>query len=549
MRVRVVALFAVGLTGVFAAAGQSPPDRVTAYLLLDRAAAYLDRFIDEFENVVAEEKYVQDASVLVPSYFIGGRGQTTVPRTGTDVAPTRHREMRSDFLLVKSSDTTALVPFRDVLTVDGVAVRDRDQRLAKLFMKDSGDVMTRAKEILEEGARYNLGSMRSTLGNPVLGLGLLQESYQYRFEFTLGKEDKSVGPGVWILEYREVAVPAMIRGNGDIDLLSHGRVWIEASTGRVFKTELRVEEPTVRAVVTTSFRLDDRFGIIVPHEMRELYTFERGTKVTMVATYGRFRRFDVTSNEDVQLPRLTITDGLTGMAMVEVLPGRFTMGSAKAGGNDDEAIHDVELTRTFLLGQHEVTQQEWREVMGTSPSQFGTCGPTCPVENVSFVDVQQFVAKLNAKARGQKDGLRYRLPTEAEWEYACRADTTGPFSTGENLTTAEANYNGTQPYASFPPGEFRQRPTPVGTFALNPWGFSDMHGNVSEWTADWYGPFSSATTADTDPPGPASGEKRVVRGGSWTSDANSARCGRRDAQAPQGRGFSLGFRLAAEPRP
>jgi formylglycine-generating enzyme required for sulfatase activity len=551
MRVRGLALFALCLTAALSAAGQPAPDRVTAALLLDRASWYLGYFIDQFENVVAEEDYIQDASVLLPSYIPGGRGARLAPSL-MDMPGVRHRDLRSDFLLVKSPDTEdALLPFRDVLMVDGVAVRDHEQRLSRLFVEASGDMMTRATRVLEEGARYNLGNMRSTLGNPVLGLSVLQASYQRRFHFTLGKEDKHVGPGVWVLEYGEDASPSMIHGEAGSDLFSHGRAWIEAASGRVYKTEVRVEQPTVRAVVTTSFRFDDRFGIAVPHEMREQYTLSNGNKVTMVATYGRFRRFDVSSDEDVHLPRRTIADGLTGMTMVEVLPGRFTMGSAssEAGRQDDEVIHDVEITHPFLLGRHEVTQQEWRAVMGTSPSQFKTCGPKCPVENVSFLDIQQYLDKLNAKTGSSVDALRYRLPTEAEWEYACRAGTTGPFSTGENLTTQEANYNGRQPYASFPPGEFRQHPMPVGTFGLNPWGFADMHGNVWEWTADWYGPFGETSAANIDPHGSASGEKRVIRGGSWTVDANSARCALRDTHAPQDRTFSVGFRLAADPRP
>jgi formylglycine-generating enzyme required for sulfatase activity len=551
MRVRLLGLFALCLTAALSAAGQPPADRVSAALLLDRAAWYLDYFIDQFENVVAEENYTQDTSALLPSYVPGGRGAPTVSPSSADLSFARHRDLRSDFLLVRSLETGALLPFRDVRTVDGVAVRDREQRLTRLFIEASGDMMTRANQVLEEGARYNLGSMRSTLGNPVLGLAVLQVTYQRRFRFTLGKEDTSVGPGVWILEYREDAAPAMIRGEAGADLFAHGRAWIEASTGRVYKTELRVEQPAVRAVVTTSFRLDDRFGIAVPHEMRELYTLGNGNKVAMVATYGRFRRFDVSADEDVHLPRRTITDGLTGMTMVEVLPGRFTMGSgcSESGRNDDEAIHYVELTGPFLIGRNEVTQQQWRAVMGTSPSQFSSCGPTCPVENVSFLDIQQFLDKLNAKAGGSRDALRYRLPTEAEWEYVCRAGTAGPFSTGENLTTEQANYNGSQPYRSFPPGQFRQHPTPVGTFALNPWGVADMHGNVWEWTADWYGPFSDTTAANIDPHGPTGGGLRVIRGGSWDFDANSARCALRYTHAPQDRGFSLGFRLAADRGP
>jgi len=213
-------------------------------------------------------------------------------------------------------------------------------------------------------------------------------------------------------------------------------------------------------------------------------------------------------------------------------------------------MHDVEITRPFLMGQHEVTQHDWRIVMGTAPSHFSACGPRCPVENVSFDEVQQFLAKLNAHVappQSKAPSLRYRLPTEAEWEYACRARTTGPFSTGENLTTAQANYNGRFPYASFlPPGEFRQKTTPVGSFPLNPWGLADMHGNVWEWTADWYGPYGETSSSNIDPRGPARGEKRVIRGGSWYFDANSARCGLRYTHAPQDKGFSLGFRVAAD---
>ena len=142
--------------------------------------------------------------------------------------------------------------------------------------------------------------------------------------------------------------------------------------------------------------------------------------------------------------------------------------------------------------------------------------------------------------------LRYRLPTEAEWEYACRARTTGPFSTGENLTTAQANYNGRQPYGPFPSGDYRQKTTPAGTFGLNPWGLADIHGNVWEWTSDWYGPYGESAAANIDPHGPSSGEKRVIRGGSWFFDANSARCALRYTHASQDKGVSLGFRVAAD---
>jgi len=526
-------------------------DRPALDDLLNRAAWYLDYFIDQFENVVAEESYVQDASTLLPSYSpIGGRGGSILPGpSAAELGRARHRDLRSDFLLVKSPDTLALVAFRDVITVDGVAVRDRQQRLAKLFLEAPADSMTQAQRIGDEGARYNLGNMRSTLGNPVLGLGVLQFSYQSRFKFSLGKEDRGVGPGVWIVEYQETASPAMIRGEANRDLFAHGRVWIDSINGSVLKTEILVEQPTVRAQIVTTFRIDERFTIAVPSEMREQYSFNSGSKITTVASYGRFRRFDVTADESVRMPMRLLTDAVSGMSFLELLPGRFTMGSAtsEAGRNQDETLHDVTISKPFYIGQFEVTQQDWRAVMGTSPSTFKDCGARCPVESVTFEEVQQFVEKLNGRRPAGGPSLRYRLPTEAEWEYACRAGTTGPFSSGENITTAQANYNGKFPYNAAAAGDYKQKPTPVGSFPLNPWGLADMHGNVWEWTADWYATYRDSSVDGIDPHGPPSGDKRVIRGGSWYFDANSSRCGLRYTHAPKDKGFSLGFRLAADP--
>ena len=548
MRVCVHAfLFALTVSSAVTLAAPQPPAKVPLDVVLDRAGWYLDYFVDEFENVVAEETYTQDSSQLLASFTpsAGGRGGTPPPPSPSDMLRARHRDLRSDFLLVKAPDTAALVPFRDVIQVDGIVVRDREARLAKLFLTAAKDAMVQAEHIREEGARYNLGNMRSTLGNPVLALGVLQQTYQPRFRFSLGRDDKSFGPGVAVVEYKEVQSPAMIRGEAGRDLPAHGHLWIEAATGRVLKTELQVQQPAVRAIITTTFQAEEASGIAVPLEMREQYTFASGNRVNTVANYGRFRRFDVIANEDIRTPMATTIEPWTGMVLVELPPGRFTMGSAsmEAGRNDDELLHDVEITRPFLLGQNEVTQQEWRTVMGTAPSQFAGCGPRCPVENVTYLDVQRFLEKLNAHV---PQTLRYRLPTEAEWEYACRARTTGPFSTGENLTTAQANYNGRQPYGAFPAAEFRQKTTPAGTFPLNPWGLADMHGNVWEWTSDWYGPYSESASSNIDPRGRPSGETRVIRGGSWFFDANSARCALRYTHAPQDKGFSLGFRVAAD---
>jgi len=552
---------AAALSSTIALAAQKAPD-VSLATVLDRAAWYLDSFVDEFENVVAEERYLQDASTNLPSFSpVSGRGGVGVQMSASDIVRARHRALRSDFLLVRSPETDALVPFRDVMEVDGVQVRDREARLARLFLDASpataAAAMERAERIREEGARYNLGSMRSTLGNPVLALGILQRSYQPRFRFALAKPERDTGPDVSIVTYRETASPAMIRGEAGLDLPAFGRAWVDTASGRVLKTELQVQQAAIRAIVTTTFVPDDRTGIAVPREMREQYTLANGNRIHMVATYGRFRRFDVTAEEDIHPPSPSVIEPWTGITLVELPAGRFTMGTpaAEAGRNDDETLHEVELTRPFLLGRFEVTQQEWRTVMGSAPSQFASCGSRCPVENVSFDDVQQFLARLNAHAAAAASPaarLRFRLPTEAEWEYACRAQTTGPFSAGETLTTADANVNGLFPYppgARGPSGENRQKPMPVGSFAFNQWGLADMHGNVWEWTADWYAPYPERASANIDPRGAASGDTRVIRGGSWAFDGNSARCGLRYTHSPKDRGHSLGFRVAADRLP
>jgi hypothetical protein len=263
-------------------------DRISLELLLGRGGWYALDFIEKFSNVVSEETYIQDSSVPMQSAMLLGR-----PGAGL-----RNRTLKSDFLLVSVSSAQDWVPFRDVFEIDGQPIRDRDSRLARLFLKPSENSFEQINRIQDESARYNLGNMRRTINNPVLGIVMLQSDFQHRFHYSLGKTDPKVGPGVWIIEYKEEARPSFIRGRSDLDLFAHGRLWIEAETGRLMKTEVLLEQPTLRARITTSFRFDDRFGITVPYEMQEEYKFDSGIKVTAVATYDRFRRFDV-STEDI----------------------------------------------------------------------------------------------------------------------------------------------------------------------------------------------------------------------------------------------------------
>jgi formylglycine-generating enzyme required for sulfatase activity len=189
--------------------------------------------------------------------------------------------------------------------------------------------------------------------------------------------------------------------------------------------------------------------------------------------------------------------------------------------------HQVTLTRDFYFGRHPVTQRQWETLMGNNPSVFK--GEDKPVERVSWEDVQQYIQKLNERA-GES---RYRLPTEAEWEYACRAGNSGKYCFGDHETMLGE-------YAWYEKNSDRQT-HPVGLKKANAWGLYDMHGNVWEWVKDWYGDYPEASV--TDPEGPASGSARVYRGGSWFNPAKGCRSATRDLYDPGLRSGHLGFRL------
>ena len=198
--------------------------------------------------------------------------------------------------------------------------------------------------------------------------------------------------------------------------------------------------------------------------------------------------------------------------------------------------HNVTLTKGFYLGKYEVTQAQYEAVMtgnsdglSATPSQYGGNADR-PVEQVSWDDIQKFLTRLNAQEAGNiPAGWAYVLPTEAQWEYACRAGTTTAYSWGVDINSSDANYNSNIGQTA-----------DVGLYSANPWGFFDMHGNVWEWTADWYAAYSSG--AQTDPEGPATGSTRVLRGGSWDIPART--CVRPTAStAPQRPHSTIGFRV------
>jgi formylglycine-generating enzyme required for sulfatase activity len=268
--------------------------------------------------------------------------------------------------------------------------------------------------------------------------------------------------------------------------------------------------------------------------------------------------------------------------MIYVAPGSFMMGSpsTEEGRFDDETQHHVTLTKGYWLGETEVTQAQWESVMGDNPSRFKSASR--PVETVSWEDCQKFIAKVNHEARRQFGGDA-RLPTEAEWECACRAGSRTALSNGKLTIKGKNNgpeldevawYGGNSSVgfelskgydcSGWPEKQYEGTKAgthPVAKKTKNPWGFYDMHGNVWEWCQDWYGAYPSG--AVTDPTGQASGGRRVLRGGSWSinawgcrsalrswySYARDCRSASRDGLGPGDRNVNCGFRLCCSALP
>ena len=224
-------------------------------------------------------------------------------------------------------------------------------------------------------------------------------------------------------------------------------------------------------------------------------------------------------------------------------PGEFLMGSPEeeAERTDDERQHRVVLTEGFWLADTACTQALWVAVTGENPSRF-TDSPQNPAERVSWLDItDQFLPKLNALA----PGLDLVLPTEAQWEYACRAGTATPFSFGEQITTEQVNYNGNWPHTSGQKGKYLEMTAPVKARAANPWGLHQMHGNVWEWCVDVQGPYPTGSAVNPiTVPAPAGSRLRVLRGGCWVSGGKYCRSASRFNGEPNERRDRIGFRLA-----
>jgi hypothetical protein len=288
-RVGIAAAFVVIVTNAAAAQTDVPAAQTDLSALVDRASAYVESFHQKFGSVVAEERYEQrlrripnPTNTSVQQRGGGGPQETTLV---------------SDFLLVEVKGEGWL-PFRDVFERDGKPVRDREARLAAIFLKGERNAFEQARAVMDEGARYNIGNINRNINTPTLPLAFLTALHRHRFEFRRSKRDDAA-PGVE-LEFRETGRPTFVSTTGGRDLPVRGRFWIDESDGTVLRTELDAVDTGVEAHITVTYEKDDGIGMVAPARMDERYRRPRDPmEVQGVATYSRFRRFQVSTTEEL----------------------------------------------------------------------------------------------------------------------------------------------------------------------------------------------------------------------------------------------------------
>ena len=290
MTMRATAAVAAVLVAVFSvpAAAQEP----ALASVLAKAGDYVAEFERGISSIVAEERYSQQWVDLPRGY----------PSRGAE----RRRQLVSDFLLVKPVSSDNWMQFRDVFEVDGEPVHDRNDRLVKLFLDVPDSLAEQLTAIREDSARYNIGNISRTANMPFVALVFLEPINQQRFRFfrtndrrpNVARDAFHIPAGAWVVRYEETMTPTLIRTGGDRDLPSHGRFWIDPSTGRVLASELVAENETVRGTIDVSFQSDQSVAVLVPAAMYERCEGRRdGSKVEGIARYGRFRKFQVNVDE------------------------------------------------------------------------------------------------------------------------------------------------------------------------------------------------------------------------------------------------------------
>jgi hypothetical protein len=295
------ALMALGASvAIQGAAAQERPSPPLA-LVLSRAATYVETFADRVSGFVTAETYVQDVMPAINRF--GSRPGGTRPYTGAV-----HRELKSDLLLVRPIGADGWMQFRDVTEVDGKKLKDRNDRLARLFLEPSKSTAAQARKIMNESSRYNIGDIERNINLPVLALVVLDRNMQPGFEFTLEKPDTrhelppsiSAPDDAIVVAFRETQMRTMVASPQGKNMPASGRFWLDRSTAQVFLSEIGVEDLWLRALIHVRYGVTEGIDVPVPQAMHERYDNKlNGSRVEGLATYSDFRKFTVSVDEDI----------------------------------------------------------------------------------------------------------------------------------------------------------------------------------------------------------------------------------------------------------
>lgn len=286
-------------TDTLFAQSQQPP----LALVLQRAGAYAVEYESRFSVLVAEEKYEQRTARQMTGLG-GGNLSRSNPGggLGRDLGREERRMLLSDYLLVRLDGGGGWMPFRDVFEVDGRKIRGREERVLNLFLKPSATSLDQARRIMDDSTRFNLGSVQRTINIPTLAVLLVQPHLVSRFGFDREADETIDGKAVWVLAYKEHARPSLIRTTKGDDLALSGKLWIDPDSGTIVKTSMSVSDMSVRATTLVTFARDKELDFWVPTRMEESYSSDASDTITCVATYSRYRRFNVNTDEHIKKP-------------------------------------------------------------------------------------------------------------------------------------------------------------------------------------------------------------------------------------------------------
>jgi len=268
---------------------------------LQAATAYVSTFEKAFALLVSEESYVQEIRRLS-----GGGGNLSRSNPGGGIqsgATIRQQILKSDYMLVQLGTGAGWMPFRDTFELNGSKLRDREDRLVRLFLSGDADRFDQAARVMAESTRHNIGNVTRTINIPTLALMFLHASVKERFTFTMAGEETMGGRVVQRVRYRESARPTLIKTTRGGNLALEGSLWIEPSSGVVVKTMMTAADPAVRAIITVTFRPDETLAIWVPEQMEEYYKASSSAdEIVATASYSKVRRFQVSTDEKIAKP-------------------------------------------------------------------------------------------------------------------------------------------------------------------------------------------------------------------------------------------------------